>query len=99
MDKANLIKLIVVVLGLGAGGVLVARDLLAAGPGGDLTNTMYLVDVRTGDVFRAPVKSTRGLSIPARHPESKERVLFPLERVEDASGMWRLSEGYTPNPD
>ncbi len=54
----------------------------------DKADRIYLVDVTTGQLYYAPVKSRGSVIVPARHPETKERTLFKVHERED--GRWEL---------
>jgi hypothetical protein len=54
---------------------------------------ILLVDVVTGKLYDTRKGEARGLLLPARHPITGERTLFPVERVED--GSWRLRSRYS----
>jgi len=53
---------------------------------------VYLIDVASGEVFRAPIGGQRALTLPAKHPESGERTLLPIQQSED--GGWRMNPRY-----
>lgn len=54
-------------------------------------DSVLLVDVVTGDRFRADVSGRRGIVIPATHPETGEPTLYPADERE---GALRLVERY-----
>lgn len=58
----------------------------------DKPDRIYLVDVTTGEMYYAPVKARGTVIVPARHPETKERTLYPVE--EDESSGWVLKRRY-----
>ncbi len=57
------------------------------GSGVEFSNRVMLVDVKTGQVF-AVDSTNKTITVPARHPETGERTLFPVEREE--KGEWRI---------
>lgn len=60
----------------------------------DQPEGILVVDVVSGELFDLQKGSARGLLLPARHPVSGERTLFPVEQLED--GTWMLRERYAP---
>ncbi|MEM7628074.1 MAG: hypothetical protein AAF356_01490 [Planctomycetota bacterium] len=58
--------------------------------GGDV----LLVDIRSGEVFRANTSGRRAVVIPAKHPDTGERTIYPAERTE--SGDLRIKARYLP---
>ncbi len=57
------------------------------GSGVEFSNRVMLVDVKTGQIY-AVDSSNKTITVPARHPETGERTLFPVEREE--KGEWRI---------
>lgn len=58
----------------------------------DKPDRIYLVDIKTGEMYYAPVRTRGTVLVPARHPETKERTLFPVE--EDGESGWKLKSRY-----
>ncbi|MFI4898245.1 MAG: hypothetical protein ACIARR_10515 [Phycisphaerales bacterium JB059] len=59
----------------------------------DKPDRIYLVDVTTGELYYAPYRRRGTVLVPARHPETKERTLYPVEE-DESSGGWVLSSRY-----
>ncbi|MBO6513405.1 MAG: hypothetical protein JJ974_05520 [Phycisphaerales bacterium] len=55
------------------------------GPSGHMT-----VDVMTGQLYMVQKGKARGVMYPAKHPETGERTLFPVDQ-EEGSDSWKLS--------
>lgn len=55
------------------------------GSGVEFADKVMLVDVKTGQVFSVDT-SKRTIGIPARHPETGERTLYPIRR--ENGGEW-----------
>lgn len=55
---------------------------------------ILLVDVKTGVLFDTRKGKNRGLLLPARHPETGDPTLFPVEK--DESGSWVIRSRYRP---
>ena len=64
---------------------------LMRGDGTNIANRMTLIDVKTGDLYNVNLGGSRTVMIPARHPDTRERTLFP---VVEEDGEWRLVERY-----
>lgn len=58
----------------------------------DLADSILMVDVRTGDRFRFDTGGRRGVTVPAKHPETGERTLLPVVQGED--GKWYIARRY-----
>jgi len=82
-------------IGLFVGAVVVLGASLAwSMMGGEKVNIaggITVVDVKTGDLYSVNLRGSRSVMIPARHPETKERTLFPVIKED---GEWRLVERY-----
>ncbi len=63
----------------------------------DKPDRIYLVDVTTGDLYYAPVRKRGTVLVPARHPETKERTLFPVEETDESG--WKLKTRYAGSID
>lgn len=68
-----------------------------------LADELIMVDVRTGDRFRFDVGGNRGVTVPAKHPDTGDRTLLP---VVQSDGKWVIGERYRsalgelePSPD
>lgn len=48
-----------------------------------LASRVYLIDVVSGDVFVADISGRRSVIIPAKNPETGERTIVPVERMEN----------------
>jgi len=53
----------------------------------EMDDRAFMVDITTGELWVADLNN-RGISIPARHPESDKYVLLRVKK--DESGNWRL---------
>lgn len=54
----------------------------------DKAERIYLVDLRTGKLYYAPVTARGAVLVPARDPETKERTLYQVMERDD--GSWEL---------
>jgi len=91
VERGDLIKTIVSVVALAGGAGLVAWHFLGSDEL-DKAEYRYLVDITTGDAYRVRMSEINALIVPARHPETREPVLFPIE--EQAEGRWRIIDRY-----
>lgn len=71
---------------------VVSAWITLRGRGPKIPDSVMLVDVTNGDLYRASTK--RALMFPIRHPDTNEAVLWPVHRAE--SGEWLISERYIP---
>lgn len=55
-------------------------------------DSILLVDVKTGTLYDTRKGQARGILLPARHPETNERTLFPVEKLAD--GSWVIRDRY-----
>lgn len=82
----QIVVIIAAVIAVGfTGWRLLTADRVAQ-PSGYMT-----VDVRTGQLYDIQKGKARGVVVPARHPETGERTLYP---VNNENGTWKLDEGY-----
>lgn len=81
-----LIVVAVVVLGASIAWQVFGRERV------DKADSVLLMDVATGDLYRVDVRGSRGVAIPARHPDNGERTLIPVIRDDD--GVWTITERY-----
>jgi len=91
VERGDLIKLVASLAILAVGGGLVAWHFFG-GDRLDKAEYRYLVDITTGETYRVKMSTINMLIIPARHPETREPVLFPVERDDD--GRWRVGDRY-----
>lgn len=56
-----------------------------------LADELIMVDVKTGDRFRFDVSGNRGVTVPAKHPDTGQRTLLPVVQTD---GRWVISERY-----
>lgn len=66
--------------------------LTFSGSGPDFGSRVYMVDVVSGELFVADTEKQRGMVLPAKHPETGERTLLPVEIGEDEKA--RISSRY-----
>ena len=59
----------------------------------DLADSMMLVDVTNGDLYRLDITGTRGIMIPGRNPETNEETLLPVYKND--AGQWTLMRRYS----
>ncbi len=67
---------------------MMTGNKIAKGPQGYMT-----VDVLTGQLYLIKKGKAKGMLLPALHPETKERTLFPVVQKE-GSDEWKLDAGY-----
>jgi hypothetical protein len=48
------------------------------------------VDVMTGQLYLVKKGKAKGVLYPAKHPETGERTLYPVNQRDDDSGKWEL---------
>lgn len=81
-------QLAVIVLGLLVGGGLVGYSVMGSGDA-DLPDTMYLVDVESGELYSYPLSSGRSLILPARRMDSGKIALVRINKEDEG---WVVSE-------
>lgn len=84
------IALAVLVLGY-TGWSFISTDSIEQ-PSGIMT-----VDIMTGQLYDVRKGRAKGMALPARHPETNEPTLFPVERNEQ--GDWHIIERYAAGID
>lgn len=91
MSGAKPWQIALIVLGLLAGlvGVIFA---LSGGGRVAMADSVVLVDVTTGDLYRVSVNN-RSITIPMKHGETGQRVLLHA-RQDENSGRWAVPERY-----
>lgn len=84
-------QIILVVVALGVLGFSVWRSMNSGQP--QLTQSVLLVDVKTGDLFELSLAGRRAAVYPEVHPDTGERTLMP---VEEENGVWKLLQYTMP---
>lgn len=79
-------QIILVVVALGVLGFSVWRSMTSGQP--ELTRSVTLVDVKTGDLFELSLAGRRAAVYPEIHPDTGERTLMPVQ--QDENGTWKL---------
>jgi hypothetical protein len=87
MDNVKPWQIILMVLAVAVLGFSIWRFALNRGP--DLPDSVVLVDVKTGDLFRLDLGGRKRGYYPEQHPDTQERTLLPAYEAED--GTWFLS--------
>jgi len=80
------IAVIVLGLAIGLGSVIYSAASTDASP---VKSIEYLVDVETGDLYRADLRM-RAVLLPARHPETHRICLVRIR--QDDGGKWSVSK-------
>lgn len=57
------------------------------GDGIDVAHELLVADIATGEIYEIDTNG-RGIALPARHPDTGERTLYPIFRGE--GGEWML---------
>ena len=86
MNRPKIWQVVIIIAAVGALGF--AAFSLFTGGKPKINHERMLVDVGTGELWAVPV-SVGPLMLPAKHPESGERQLWP---VEEDSGRYRISD-------
>lgn len=81
--KKNTWQIVIIVVGLLVGIGSLGYSLATAN-NVELADTMYLVDVETGELYSVDI-SRSGIALPARHPETKRMVLIRIDKNPDGS--------------
>lgn len=71
--------------------VLSGGLFLSCRGGVHLADSILMVDVKTGDRFRFDTSGKRGVTIPAKNPDTGDRTLLPIRQVD---GIWVIAERY-----
>lgn len=88
MKPWQIILMIVALLVLGGS---IAWQLTSADEP-EIAGEVLLVDIRTGAVFEADTSGRRAVVIPAKHPDTGERTIYPVERAEN--GAMKIKSRY-----
>lgn len=56
------------------------------------------IDIVTGQLYDVKKGKARGIVLPARHPDTNERTLYPVE-FDESKGEWVLIERYAVSLD
>ena len=85
----QVVLFVVAVIGLATG-----VFIMSSGRGLDLSDSIIMVDVETGELFRFSVAGNRGVGVPNFNPDSGNLSLLPVKK--DENGEWRLTERSRP---
>ena len=56
------------------------------------TTGYMTVDIMTGQLYDVQKGKAKGVPLPARHPETGERTLYPVNQVDDV--VWEIPPGF-----
>ncbi len=56
------------------------------------TGGYMTVDIMTGQLYDIQKGKAKGVPLPARHPDTDERTLYPVNQVDDL--LWEIPSGY-----
>jgi len=91
MDGIKPWQLAIIIIGLVGGIGLVGWNLFG-GEKIQQADSVVMVDVNSGELFQFSVKGSKSVLIPARHPDTGERTLLPVDKGED--GGWVVAARY-----
>jgi len=92
MDDLKPWHIVLLVAAIGVLGYSVFRFVFSSGP--DLPDTVLLVDVKSGDLFRLDVSGRKAGYYPEKHPDTGDRSLLPVRQLDD--GTWVISPHSLP---
>ncbi len=87
----QVILIVAAVLALGFTGWRILSGPNIKQPEGYMT-----VDIMTGQLYMLQKGRAKGMLLPALHPETGDRTLYPVLK-QDGSDTWTLDEGFTVN--
>jgi hypothetical protein len=58
-----------------------------------MTDTITLVDVKTGDLFVTTLKGSHAVVVPAKNPDTGSETLIPVDKVD---GKWVIGKRHLP---
>ncbi len=80
----QIILIVVAIAVVAFSGWKMTRGGVVEGPSGHMT-----VDVMTGQLYLVQKGKAKGVMYPAKHPDTGERTLFPVNKNEE-SGLWEF---------
>lgn len=86
MDNVKPWQIILIVVAVGALGFSLWRQ--GSKPKVDLPNSVLVVDVTNGDLYRMKLGKRNGAYFPERHPDTGDLTLMPVE--QDEAGEWYI---------
>lgn len=90
MDNVKPWQIILIVLGFGAIAFLGWRILGANSV--PKTSGYMTVDIMTGQLYDIRKGKAKGVPLPAKHPDTGDRTLYPVNQVEDLT--WEIPQGF-----
>lgn len=93
MEGAKPWQIVVIVVGLLAAAGSIVFQFVFAKDKVTLADTITLVDVTSGDLFKAPLPKNKAIGFPAKNPNTKESTLLPVVPRE---GKWYLDHQVLP---
>lgn len=92
MDNVKPWQIILIVVAIAFLGFSVWKFGFSHGP--DLPDSVILVDVKTGDLFRLDISGRKAGYYPELNPDTGERALIPAYKADD--GTWMISRHSLP---
>lgn len=90
MDNVKPWQIILMVLAVLALGFSVWKFGVFGG-GVEQPNGYMTVDIMSGQLYELRKGKAKGMTLPAKNPDTGERTLYP---VEETNGKWTIMEGY-----
>lgn len=88
MDDLKPWHIVLIIAAVGVLGFSVYKSVFSGGP--ELPDSVVLVDVKTGDLFRLGIGGkSKAAYYPEKHPDSGERTLMPVRQNDE--GQWQIS--------
>jgi hypothetical protein len=91
MDNIKPWQIVLIIVALAVLGFSVWKFGVSSNPENQLAGSLTLVDVETGQLYRASIRGEKTLLLPARRPGTELQALVPV--FED-NGEWYLFERY-----
>ena len=91
MDNIKPWQVVLMVIAVGVLGFTVWRSMV----GGSVPKTSgyTTVDIMTGQLYDIQKGKAKGVPLPAKHPDTGERTLYPVNQVDDL--IWEVPDGYS----
>ncbi|MCC7390074.1 MAG: hypothetical protein IT431_15045 [Phycisphaerales bacterium] len=88
MQKVKPWQIVLFVLAVGALGFGLYRSFFRQKL--DLSDSIVMVDVETGELYRFSIAGRRGVGVPNYNPDSGKLTLLPV--TQDEQGVWKITE-------
>lgn len=88
MDNVKPWQVVLIVAAVGVLGFSVWKFALSDGLEAQMVDSVYMVDVGTGQIYEFNITGRRGVMIPGKNPDTGKYSLMPVQQTEN--GSWTI---------